>query len=183
MRSWAGRAAVRGLGAAVFSPRTASRALGARVGHVFVATSIDATVLAAGFAGANRRRPKSAFRGGPSLQGRLAQLLIRQAVRPWLAPSAGRQPFITRTRGPCQPGAASGARASEVDLRGVGGGSHRLAGPVASRPSPLAVSPGPPVSSCTPLLKRRGHRLDAGPSASWDHEEWALCAFGPGLFR
>ena len=64
VRSGAGRTAARGHGADVFSPRTASHALGARVGHVFVATSLKVTVTSAGFAGANRRRPKNVFSEG-----------------------------------------------------------------------------------------------------------------------
>jgi hypothetical protein len=142
--------------------------LGARVGHVFVATSLKATVLSAGFAGANRRRPEErVFQGWTCHQGRLAQLCFRQVVPPWLAPDAGCLAFIARIRGPGQAGAAGGARDAEVDLRWDGGGSHRLADPVASNCAPVGQHPRTADPSRTPQRFHQGHRLDAGPSAGW----------------
>src|SRR5207245_1292936 len=58
----------------------------AGVSHVFDTTSIYATVLPAGFAGANRRRPGLFFLGHMFSRGRLAQLFFLHAVSPRLAP-------------------------------------------------------------------------------------------------
>ena len=62
------RTPVPGQGATVFSPGTGSRA-GARVVNVFTATSVKATVLPAGCAGANRRRSDRCFSEATVLPG------------------------------------------------------------------------------------------------------------------
>jgi hypothetical protein len=115
--------------------------LGARVGHVFVATSLKATVPSPGFAGAYRRRPRTSFPRVTVSSGRLAQLCFRQAVLPRLAPCAGRQAF-----GLPHPGtpAVRTPQAVSHPSRSAGAGSAAVrtasAGPVASRCAPNGAS-------------------------------------------
>lgn len=115
----------------VCCPRWRSRTPRARVSRVFVATPNKATVSPAGFAGANRRRPRTFFSRPCVCTGRLAQLSLQQAVVPRLAPSAGSSCSPTHTRGPL-PSRRRERRPGfqRLPARG-GGGSHRLAGPVA----------------------------------------------------
>ncbi len=84
-------------------------------------------------------------------------------------------------RGPGRPGTAGGAPFIEVGLRGVGGGSHRLAGPVASNSTLQAVRHG----HRWPHARRSGASesppLDAAPSVLWSNEPQTLCALGPGV--
>lgn len=178
VRPEAGRTAVRGHGAAVFSPRTASRALGARVGHVFVTTSLKVTVPSPGFAGANRRRPKTSFPRVTVSSGRLAQLCFRQAVLPRLAPRCGRHTFSTRTPG----SPARGHRKRCPVFRCVPArGRRRFAPP--RRPSREQATPRysdlvATHASCTPLLLALCNRLDAGPSAGWTYGERRVVSSG-----
>lgn len=72
------RTPVPGQGATVLFPGTGSRA-GARVVNVFTATSLKATVLSAGCAGANRRRSDRCFSDATVLPGTAAQLFFRHA--------------------------------------------------------------------------------------------------------
>jgi len=131
------RTAVRGLGAAVLSPRTASLAWGR-----------------ASFTLSSRRpstgpfcQPASPVRTAAAPERISRCRMPRRTACPALL-AAGRASTASPKRGkafvlppapggPGRMGTAGGASATEGGPRGVGGGSHRLAGPVASSPSAL----------------------------------------------
>ncbi len=107
----------------------------------------------------NRRRPVRCLHGWMCLQGRLAQLCIRQAVQPCLTPSTREQRYH---RG--SPGARADADAPHRPVvgracPGTAAVSHRHPRPVASRRSLTAVPPSP---KATPARGSRVPRATAG---------------------
>lgn len=113
----------------MFSPGTGSRA-GARVVNVFTATSLEATVLSAGFAGANRRRSDRCFSNATVLSGTACPTVLPACpvgtATPCVASTVHRRPLGTPSRSWTTRCAV---RPSRHGMRWTGGGSHRLRRP------------------------------------------------------
>lgn len=158
--SWAG-------GSGAFPTKGLARQ-GACVTRVFVATCIKATVPSPGCAGANRRRPRTSFSRETGPSGAACPTLLSAGRDAAACPKCGKADVRSPAPGdPDRPGTANGVPSIKVGLRGVGGGSHRLAGPVASNSVLQAVRQG----RQGPLARRSSAAecppLDAAPSVLW----------------
>lgn len=148
-------------------PLCQPRVLGAHVCRVFVATSLKVAVLPDRLRRCEPPPSRNVFARPLCTLGRLAQLFLRHAVRPRLAPVMTKQAFMRRDQGPRPQTTALRASAFKVGMRWDGGGSHRPAGPgreqLFSRRRVAEVE----LLPSTRQLSRPGRRLDTGPSACW----------------
>jgi hypothetical protein len=134
------RPAARGHWATVLSPLTASPARG-RVPSTFSSRRASRPLFFRhGFAGANRRRPGSRFLEAIVFSGRLAQLCLQHAVPSRLAPRPTSAVLSVGHGGPAAPVPLRGSAYPKTACARGGGGSHRLADPVASRRALITVT-------------------------------------------
>lgn len=124
--------------------------------------------------------PRTSFPRVTVSSGRLAQLCFRQAVLPRLAPGAGIQTcHLPHPGDPGRSDTAGGVPSFKVGPRGVGGGSHRLAGPVASNSALEPASARMYASSCTTHAPNQMTAAGRGAVHHLVHPTKAFSAAGP----
>ena len=188
-----------------YSPRIQPRSLWASVVHVFVATSLKADCSVARLRRCEPPPSQTVYRGGmfarrrpqlfcqqpsprslPSLSGwRGSRARGRKvsALKVVLPGRSRRQSFSAESLGPMLLAAApDGARA--VSSRAAALGRRRFAPPCRARSRATRLPlprPREHCDSCTQHASPRSTRLDAEPSAGYDHQEQTWGALGPGL--
>ena len=189
----------RGQGASVCSPRHGSRA-GARVAHVFVATSSKATCPSARLRRCEPPPSLTVYRGPMSIDvgtncpassrllaaGPVFQAAVPSNVPPWgrrlstwkfvLPPRPGESSVVPslKARGPSCLQLRAWRRSFSL-FEGAALGRRRFAPPRRARSrATLLPLPHPRehCDSCTQQQPLRRPRLDAEPSSCWRHQEW-----------
>ena len=146
---------------------------GAGVSHVSDTTCIYATVLPAGYAGANRRRPGTFLQGWMLSRGTACATVLPACRASAACPAHHISRLVGEAWGP-RPTASNRLGDSRTPYgctRWYGGGSHRLRRPgrVHLSPHNRGINTAVPRARC--LVPQRCPRLDTAPSACWCQQE------------